>query len=211
MEMNELKENVFNQIEENKKLYAQKKDIETKIAEKVITNLRTILLPMQKSINETLKYINKNISLKYASKEICIFESIIGTAPKIIFNVSKSNIFIGITYFDLFYSSSIRVFSCIDSEIDLNNCFTRETFASLEEIFGTEEKTQRISELMQDEFIKVLSSFSEQLKTENESLSESIRKLSEKLNETSTVTENEDGSVEIHIGGKTYVGTTKEA
>ena len=64
---------------------------------------------------------------------------------------------------------------------------------------------------MQDEFIKVLSSFSEQLKTENESLSESIRKLSEKLNETSTVTENEDGSVEIHIGGKTYVGTTKEA
>lgn len=50
----------------------------------------------------------------------------------------------------------------------------------------------------------------EDLKTENETLTEKVSLLREHLETSSSVEEKEDGTIEINIGGKTYIGTLKE-
>ena len=53
--------------------------------------------------------------------------------------------------------------------------------------------------------------FLEEIDQCNESLKASVEALKNELNGSSAIEEKEDGSVEIKINGKTYIGTVKEA
>lgn len=76
--------------------------------------------------------------------------------------------------------------------------------------FCTEEATLKALDIAKKGFAEYFEKFSFLLKRQNESLSEEVHKLHDVLMSSSSVKKCEDGTVEINIGGKTYVGTLKE-
>ena len=77
--------------------------------------------------------------------------------------------------------------------------------------FGTEEATLETLDVAIKTFAIWFERFLEEIDQCNESLKASVEALKNELNGSSAIEEKEDGSVEIKIIGKTYIGTVKEA
>lgn len=84
-------------------------------------------------------------------------------------------------------------------------------FYSLYNFFANEECAQRFVDKLTDIMIDVLSGYSTNFDKTNAEYAQCISKLAEALKTAHTVEEKEDGTVEIQLGGKTYIGKVKEA
>jgi hypothetical protein len=80
----------------------------------------------------------------------------------------------------------------------------------MEEYFLTEEGALRFIDALAGAYCEVFEKFRVAIGEKNQNLADSIQKLEEVLKVSSAPKENEDGTVEFHINGKTYVGTVKE-
>ena len=79
------------------------------------------------------------------------------------------------------------------------------------EWLGSEEKAQSVfKEYIYPVFRELLSKWEHSLDYTNRKLASYIAELKAKLDDTSVMKETEDGSVEIHLGGKTYTAKLKE-
>ena len=74
----------------------------------------------------------------------------------------------------------------------------------------TEEDTLKCTKLYKKVFAKILGEILENCDLRIETIKESIEKLKNELSSSSTVIEKEDGTIELTLNGKTYVGTVKE-
>ena len=75
---------------------------------------------------------------------------------------------------------------------------------------------EEVADVYTTQTITIANRFIESIRSSNSALADAIEKAAEELKayyekNTTSVTENEDGSVEIQINGKTYIGTVKEA
>jgi len=75
---------------------------------------------------------------------------------------------------------------------------------------------EEVAEVYTKQTITIAENFIESIRNSNSALADTIEKATEELKayyekNTTSVTENEDGSVEIKLNGKTYIGTVKEA
>jgi hypothetical protein len=75
---------------------------------------------------------------------------------------------------------------------------------------------EEVADVYTTQTITIAKRFIESIRNSNSALADAIEKAAEELKayyekNTTSVTENEDGSVEIQINGKTYIGTVKEA
>lgn len=74
---------------------------------------------------------------------------------------------------------------------------------------------EEVADVYTTQTITIAKRFIESIRSSNSALADAIEKAAEELKayyekNTTSVTENEDGSVEIQINGKTYIGTVKE-
>lgn len=74
----------------------------------------------------------------------------------------------------------------------------------------TEEKALETLEVIKQYFALWFKRFVAEIEPKNEELKKQVEKLTEALSSTHCVEEHEDGSIEIQLNGKTYVGTVKE-
>ena len=78
-------------------------------------------------------------------------------------------------------------------------------------LLGTEEDANKLVENISQYYIKAMEYYLEEIiPQENARMRESIENVKDLLSNSHTVEEKEDGTVEIRLGGKTYVGTLKE-
>lgn len=82
---------------------------------------------------------------------------------------------------------------------------------SLYNFFANEECAQRFVDKLTDMMVNVLSKYSVNFDKTNAEYAQCISNLAEALKTAHTVEEKEDGTVEIQLGGKTYIGKVKEA
>ena len=75
----------------------------------------------------------------------------------------------------------------------------------------TAERTQQTLDVLTEQFCKYLGSCVERLKSTSASLAAEVEKLKNILSTSDTVVHRDDGTVEIQLGGKTYIGKVKEA
>ena len=80
----------------------------------------------------------------------------------------------------------------------------------LYERFGTEEKALASLREIEGLFCAIFEKQIERLDGITQGLVDTLQELTSMLKESSCVEEKEDGKVEIHLNGKTYVGTVKE-
>lgn len=83
-------------------------------------------------------------------------------------------------------------------------------FAMMNTFFGSEEKTLATLAFIRQFVVKVLQSMHDYISVKNTELAESLDKLREVVSNSRSIETKEDGTIEIMLGGKTYIGTVKE-
>jgi hypothetical protein len=79
------------------------------------------------------------------------------------------------------------------------------------EVLRTEEDANNVVEAISQYYIKIMEYYLEEvIPMENTKIRESIKNVKDLLSDSHTVEEKEDGTVEIRLGGKTYIGKVVE-
>lgn len=78
------------------------------------------------------------------------------------------------------------------------------------ELFSTEDKANAFLAEVDEQYTKLFEEAIKVVDEKNAELALQLDSLKEALSTSSVVKEKEDGSIEIHLNGKTYVGTLKE-
>lgn len=209
MDLEKLKNEVKAQSEECINLLSERERLTSEAADIVCKNIRNILRPVIEPLNEMFKafrdaaggcspdyrmeslYLLKSPGQDEGSVDVYIDFSTYGVYPRVCFWKSS-------TY--AIWSVAGSYFSDRSSE-DYLNIF---------EWFGTEEKTQEFTDRCLEESKDIFIAWQEFFEERNAALAETVRKIKEQLSGGSTVENKEDGTVEIHLGGKTYTATLKE-
>lgn len=80
-----------------------------------------------------------------------------------------------------------------------------------EDIFSSEDSTIKFIDKMTALFCERFKKYEKELDKQNSSLREALATILDKLSNASAVDEKPDGTIEITLNGKTYIGTVKEA
>lgn len=195
-----LTENIRKEAENVEALKKEKADTEAEICEAVDKNCKEIILPVLKEYSDLLAVIAHALGsadlLPSASAisgysicdklEMQLTSCYIGFVSK----VSGCSLGIGV-------GQSCRSTGCKDLR-----------FAPY---WVTAERTQETLDKLTEQFCRYLGSCVERLKSTSASLASEVEKLKDILSTSDTVVHKDDGTVEIQLGGKTYIGKVKEA
>ena len=208
-ELQDLMSAVKEEAEKTRDLFKEKASNEAKVKEIICRNVKTVCDDFLKDINSFLAIIHKLACYE-------IYPSVEGLAVTVdISNGCKIEVMPYPQCFNLNFvwtrenSPNIHTTEIVSARLE--DKVPSENIIPLFDYFGTEEKAQKT---MQDYVYPVvkglLDRWQKALVVKNTILEVQIEKLKEKLDNASVITESEDGSVEIHIGGKTYTAVLKE-
>lgn len=101
--------------------------------------------------------------------------------------------------------------SAIKEDIrSIHDCNNRERVIAFGELFSTEDKANAFLAEVNEQYAKLFEEVIKVVDEKNVELALQLDSLKEALSTSSVVKEKEDGSIEIHLNGKTYIGTVKE-
>lgn len=210
MDINELKSKVLEQAQESAQLAQNKRALENQIKDTMAKNFNEIVKPFMEDMNKLIKSIsdmsNTSVSFSAIDNTVKLF---LGE------EVPDCYYFRLIKYWGGIYTNFGRKGDCHYNRWDTDlladtDCWKNDNVLKLSYWFLTEEKSQEFVELVKEYYVELLENYSVLVKERNEQLSQSITELTEELKRASTVEHKEDGTVEIHLGGKTYRATLKE-
>lgn len=202
MELNELKEKAILLKEENTKLRNEVNAKKVEFARIIRKNYVEIILPYMRSMND---FIANNLNSRFAEKK----ERIIDDDQKIHTTVEKRQTSCGITLlFKEWKTYGLDV--CLAYEESYKK-LNADQWMPLAELFESVDACNSFIEQLNADYSIIIESAINQYETENPALAETLQNLTEKIKSSSFVEQKGDGSIEIIINGKTYVGTVKEA
>ena len=210
MDFNELKMNILAQAEECKNKKDEKDNLTKQLADIVRKNISEIVLPYVNEMNDFLDKIKilAGAYIPYDSENKYFFlgEDVDEDAYKLLWESCSNRINL---VFHYQYSSNYSSY-CRDHLHNFpknsNDVWVSKYFYW----FGTEKKSLEFVDILKDEYTRILNCWSEHFTVKNKQLAESIKELSDKLSQGSSIQHKEDGTVEIHLGGKTYKATLSE-
>lgn len=199
MDLNELRNQITSQAESVKSQRDEAAALKKELAEKIKKNIVEILNPW---IDDERKLCD---TLYHKAGETPSIEEVRET----LYGNSKVTVQLRYSAWGvrmLYYNSS---HTCDFGSV---RSFYDDDFVATGDLFINEENTmQLINGRLTDAFIKVLGYWEVFLKEKSSSLSDTIAAYRDMLSKAHTVEQNEDGTVEIQLGGKTYIGHVKEA
>ena len=210
MDIDELKSKVLEQAQESAQLARTKKELEKQIKDTIAKNFNEIVKPFMTEMNKLIKNISdmSDTSINFGSGENTIRMFLGEDVPDCYF-LRLIKYWGGI--YPNFGRKSDSYYNRWDTDlITQTDCWSNDNILKLSYWFLTEEKSQEFVEVVKDYYVELLEKYSVLVKERNEKLSQSITELTEELKRASTVEHKEDGTVEIHLGGKTYRATLKE-
>lgn len=91
-----------------------------------------------------------------------------------------------------------------------NTKINKEKLMEWADLLSTEDKTNALFSEICENYLQLFKKILETVNNENEDLANQLTSLTEYLQNSSVVKEEEDGTIEIHLNGKTYKGTVVE-
>ena len=194
MDLNELKKNVLASAEQCKNMRAEKKELKEQIAENARINIEKIVLPELKATQSFCHALHdiQCTGFEDEYETLKVFPCNWGCSGELIYNVSQTGI------------------SCYLQVKQYTYELISDKLYEISDLFDTEEKCFKFVDKIHNDFAAVLNSYQEKFSEVNEELANDISKLKERLNNSHAVEEKEDGSIEITLNGRTYIGTIKE-
>ena len=197
MDLNEAFEKVKVQVQKNTELKQEKDNAVSKLEDIIDANCREILLPEMNNLLQILLLVNGALEQKPAkiTHEYYVDERNIRTVIQAGF--VEVDYVSGNQWADIHYGNCCKTTGC------------RNTNAAA--ILSSVERTENLIEELRVQTAKYLEACLPMFDSENAELAKSVTELKGWLEQGGSVQRNEDGTVEISIGGKTYIGTVKEA
>lgn len=93
---------------------------------------------------------------------------------------------------------------------NIHTCNDRERVIAFGELFSTEDKANAFLAELNEQYAKLFEKVIKVVDEKNAELALQLDSLREALSTSSVVKEKEDGSIEIHLNGKTYKGIVVE-
>lgn len=109
--------------------------------------------------------------------------------------------------FRAYYYSNGNTYS---DSADINIYRSKESLFAFADILSTEDKASNLLAEIDEVYCNLFTKVLQKVKEDNEELSKQLETLTSCLSNSSVMEEKEDGSIEIHLNGKTYIGTVKE-
>lgn len=197
MELNELKEKALLLKKENTKLHKEVTAKKAEFAQIIRNNFVEIVLPYMRSMNDFIK----NLNIKFGEK----IEPLIGNNQ---LTVNKRLTTFGV---QIFYNEWKSY--GLNTYITYEDSYTKlhdEHWIPLAEFFESVDACNIFIEQLNADYSLIIESAIKQYETENPKLVDTLQNITDKIKNSSCVEQKEDGSIEITINGKTYIGTVKE-
>ena len=198
--------------EKNNKLYTEIADKSKAIAAKVVKNYYEIVYPVEtelahliKDIRDTARFI-KSAPMDGTKEELFLGPE--ADSNKVSLSIKTTTRGVFVVYFDGGYGELWR---SIYNAKEHSSILTDAKLTLFAPWLASEEKANELVELIKKAYIPLLEWHKEQLEEIGSDLSSTVEHLQKVLDGSHTVEEKEDGTVEIQLGGKTYIGKVKEA
>lgn len=198
MELNKLKEKALLLKEKNTKLHNEVNVKKAEFAQIIRKNFVEIILPYIRDMNGFIE----NLKFRFNEQSKQLIDT-----TQMNFGIKLSNW--GITIFYKEWKSY-----GLDAYITYEESYKKldsDQWLLLAEFFESVDACNSFIKQLNADYSLLIESAIKQYETENPILAETLQNLTEKIKNSSCVEQKEDGSIEITINGKTYIGTVKEA
>lgn len=208
MDLKELEATVLEQATKTKELRLEEDKLKDEICKTIENNLSEIVIPCVIQMNKFLEKLRDLTSSMPEKDETSVTIPLGDVEDGYSFSLHVSYRYgVNLRYKYFGYSSWDKYLEYKDSLKEV--CRWRSQYA-LRNVFINEEGSMKIVDLIQKQYADILGVWVEHTKSRNEALSKSIANIRDTLSKAHCVSHNEDGTVEIHLGGKTYKATLKE-
>lgn len=194
MNFNEIMETAEALLEQNVELENKKNQMETDLLEIIKDNYEKLFLPEIESL--------LNFDGRLSDKANICFDS-----QETLFYISRRNGGVGP---NLYITNRNNQHDNVFYKTILHKAFSNDYKIHLLSDFTSEESTFAFLASVKEVFARRFEAYASKLRKKNDSLAERIKELAEQLKNSSSVNEKEDGTIEITLNGKTYIGTVKE-
>ena len=206
---------VFNELqaaaEKNDKLYAEILDKSKAIAAKVAKNYYEIVYPVETELAQLLKSIRETARFAETPPMDSTYQDLF-LGPEVDedkFRLRLRTSYRGVCITYLVNGSYGELWNSIHNSTEYKMSNSQLVMCSA--WLASEEKANELVELLKKAYIPLLDWHKTRFEEIGCELGETIEHLKGILENSHTVVENKDGTVEIQLGGKTYIGKVKEA
>ena len=209
MGIEELKKEALERAENAAKLAAQVEDLKKQVGNVAKENAEKLYVPFQKSMNEVLDVLRRAAKQhpNFANKDVELpleNEDAKENSAHLYFEVDSSSV--RLRYHE--YKSYGGNFP-----VGAPQYWTKAAYyhwARISEWFRNEDSVNRVIEKASAIYTELLEKYSVLLKEESQEYETIISTLKKVLSECHSIEQQEDGTVEIRLGGKTYKAVIKE-
>lgn len=209
LSLDELKANVMEQADKAKQLANERAEQKSKVCEIIRKNLETIVVPYVNDMNTFLKTVRDKAAGAPKLEEIRVNIPLgkdIDDSYVLCLRVSDYGVDLDYTNRGMGYFSSYLQYA--DSRKD--KVYRYQYEFNLRNVLITEDKAFALVETIKTQYVTILSAWADYLKDSNEQYAKAIEELKNMLASAHAVETKEDGTVEIMLGGKKYVGHIAE-
>ena len=208
LSLDELKAKVMNEADKAKQLSTERAEQKSKVCDTIRKNFETFILPYVKEMNLFMEQIrckaNGSPSVHNADLNIPLGEGI-PECYRVDLRANEYGVHVEMTNYGSGYFSHY-----LDGREFENTICRYQYHFYLRNIFMTEDKTLELLEKIKERYVIILTAWANYLKDSNEQYAKAIEDLKNMLSSAHAVESKEDGTVEIMLGGKKYVGHIAE-
>lgn len=197
--------------EKNNKLYTEVSDKSKVVANKVAKNYYEIVHPVETELAQLLKSIRETARFTEIPPMDSTYQNLfLGPEvdeDKFILRLKTSWRGVHVTYLDR--GSYGELWTAIHNATEYS--MSKAQLVMCSAWLASEEKANELVELIKKAYIPLIEWHKQKFEEVGCELSATVDHLKGILENSHTVVENKDGTVEIQLGGKTYIGRVKEA
>ena len=209
LSLDELKASVMEQADKAKQLASERAEQKSKVCAIIRKNLETIVVPYIHEMNIFVKDVRDKASGAPKFDEISVNIPLgedIDDNYSLRLRVSNYGVNLDYTNHGMGYFSSYLQYK----ESREDKVYRYQYEFNLRNVFITEDKALELVDCIKDQYVIVLNAWANYLKDSNEQYAKAIEDLKDMLSSAHAVETKEDGTVEIMLGGKKYVGHIAE-
>jgi hypothetical protein len=211
MDLNELKKQIEAETEKTVALKKEKKELENNIKRTIYKNLKEIVTPVISEMNSFLQMIRdkSGVCFRYDDERFPLALGL-NVPDYYSFEIKINSYGLYLNFGKHTSYGWTRDVATPDYEYTKRDVFDYGHHLYLSEWFYSEEKAMELVDICREKYVKILDYYASALRNENDSLATAIELLKDTYAKSHCVEHNEDGTVEIHLGGKTYKPTLNE-
>lgn len=213
MDINSVFDELKAVAEKNDKLYRDVSGLEKSIAANVVKNYCEIVQPVETKFAHLLRDIRE--TARFTVTPPAVDKEYLALDPQV--DEEKFKLYLETDWRGVHLVYSVvghccgEMWQAIHSTTEYSGCLNAFKLSKFAAWLGTEEKANELVELLEKAYIPLLEWHKKQFEDIGSDLSSTVEHLQKVLDGSHTVEEKEDGTVEIQLGGKTYIGRVKEA